>query len=84
MPSWERVAQPPHSQCPLSPPPRPAPYVQPHPAIANSPPSKGAEDNIQLNQYQLVFQRDYDEVEGVLQWKVVEFAFVGEVPGFVI
>jgi len=39
---------------------------------------EGAEDNIKLNKYFLVFQREYIMEDGELQWKVADFGFQGE------
>uniref|UniRef100_A0A7S2AU20 Tim44-like domain-containing protein n=1 Tax=Octactis speculum TaxID=3111310 RepID=A0A7S2AU20_9STRA len=42
--------------------------------------TEGAEDDIILNKYSFVFQREYAETEGVLVWKVAEFAYLGNEP----
>lgn len=38
---------------------------------------KGAEDDIKLSKYFLVFQREYVAEEGELQWKVADFGLQG-------
>lgn len=41
---------------------------------------EGAEDEVRAVFYALAFQRDYDDEAGVLQWKIVEMAMLGDVP----
>ena len=41
---------------------------------------EGAEDDVRATFYALAFQRDYDEEQGLLRWKIVEMAMLGETP----
>jgi len=40
---------------------------------------EGREDDIKANSYLMAFQRDYDEEEGTLNWKIVDFRFNGAI-----
>lgn len=40
---------------------------------------EGHEDDIRANSYVAAFQREYDEEEGALNWKVVDFRFNGAI-----
>lgn len=40
---------------------------------------EGREDDIKANSYLVAFQRDYDEKEGALNWKIVDFRFNGAI-----
>jgi len=40
---------------------------------------EGSEDDIRANSYVAAFQREYDEVKGELNWKIVDFRFNGAI-----
>lgn len=40
---------------------------------------EGAEDDIKANSYVCAFQREYNEEEGALNWKIVDFRFNGAI-----
>lgn len=40
---------------------------------------EGQEDDIRANSYLMAFQREYDEDEGALNWKIVDFRFNGAI-----
>lgn len=40
---------------------------------------EGSEDDIRANSYVAAFQREYDEKEGSLNWKIVDFRFNGAI-----
>ena len=40
---------------------------------------EGSEDDIRANSYVAAFQREYDEKEGALNWKIVDFRFNGAI-----
>lgn len=40
---------------------------------------EGSEDDIRANSYVCAFQREYNEEEGELQWKIVDFRFNGAI-----
>jgi mitochondrial import inner membrane translocase subunit TIM44 len=40
---------------------------------------EGSEDDIRANSYVMAFQREYKEIEGELNWKIVDFRFNGAI-----
>lgn len=40
---------------------------------------EGSEDDIRANSYVCAFQREYNEEEGSLNWKIVDFRFNGAI-----
>lgn len=40
---------------------------------------EGQEDDIKANSYLMAFQREYDEEDGALNWKIVDFRFNGAI-----
>ena len=40
---------------------------------------EGSEDDIRANSYVAAFQREYNDEEGELQWKIVDFRFNGAI-----
>ena len=40
---------------------------------------EGSEDDIRANSYVVAFQREYDEEEVALNWKIIDFRFNGAI-----
>ena len=40
---------------------------------------EGSEDDIRANSYVVAFQREYNEEEGELNWKIVDFRYNGAI-----
>jgi len=41
---------------------------------------EGGEDEIRANSYIVALQREYDDEQGALNWKVIDFRFNGGIP----
>ena len=43
---------------------------------------QGGETDIHAKFYSLAFQQNYDEDDGTVSWKVVDYQFAGDIPYF--
>lgn len=41
---------------------------------------EGGENEVRMKFYSMAFQQSYEEAEGTVKWKVIEYLFVGDVP----
>jgi len=50
--------------------------------VSNTTLSQGGETDIHAKFYSLAFQQNYDEDDGTVSWKVVDYQFAGDIPYF--